>query len=72
MPQWNEATRTSSGAAKVAGGEPYRLILALNGWKLEDGQGVEALGAGLAVVTLRAEETGVVPFAVRFAGPAAS
>lgn len=68
-PAWDAATRTLSGEALVVGGEPFKVILALNGRRLAGAEGgtVEALPGGeLAVLTLKSDTNAGVRWSVRF------
>jgi len=66
-PVWNDAHKTLSGASRLVAGEPYRIMVAMNGFKpvSASAQGakarIETLDAtnGLAVLTLESATNGV-------------
>jgi hypothetical protein len=64
-PVWRDGVL--SGTAQVVAGEPFRIILALNGWQVEAGEGcrVEAAGDGLVAVLIASAAGGVVRWSVR-------
>ncbi|MCC6125187.1 MAG: hypothetical protein IT426_09515 [Pirellulales bacterium] len=76
QPEWNGAKKTLSGVSKVVAGEPYRVILATNGYKplaaVVSGKGakaeVEPLDAarGLAVLTLESPDNAAAEWTVTF------
>ncbi|HWA87971.1 MAG TPA: hypothetical protein VG710_17205, partial [Opitutus sp.] len=73
-PEWSAADGTLRGAAKAVRGDPYEIVLALNGYRLVDASasGAEATlralpgAAGFAVLRLEAAQTGTVDWQVRF------
>lgn len=60
LPQWDEQKRELSGASRVVGGETYRIVLALNGWRPRaQNPGKETEGVR---VTLRQEQPVPPPY----------
>jgi len=71
--QWDDATRTLSAVSSVIAGEPYRVIVAANGYKPNQsatkGLALERLdvaGGDLYELTLQGGETRDVPWEIRF------
>ena len=73
-PSWNISKNELSGISKVVGGEPYRVIIALNGFKPVKAIVREAKASvmvldeknGLAVLEIKKTENGEVEWGVRF------
>jgi hypothetical protein len=75
-PAWDETAKTLSGSSKLVAGEPYRVILATNGYRplsakvaAKNARAKIAsfdAAAGLAVLTLESPENTVVEWAASF------
>lgn len=66
-PEWNPEKRELSGISKVIGGEPYRVVIALNGYKPLSSEGIEISEEnGLAVLTICRPQNEAFLWVIRF------
>jgi len=69
-PVWDSAKHELSGVSKVIGSEPYRVVIALNGYKLHETAGdcnIEELQeSGLAALSIRRLRNETVHWLIRF------
>ena len=73
-PSWNASKKELSGISQVVGGETYRIIIALNGFKPVKASAIRARASvkvmdgmkGIAVLEINRSENGEVAWGVRF------
>lgn len=69
-PRWDASRLTLTGTSRVVGGETYRVVLALNGYRpvsASEGCKLRPLGDGLAVLDIDRPRNTVVRWTARFA-----
>ena len=73
LPEWHAGKKELAGTSKVVGGETYKIVIALNGYRPKSGSAgnaktaIEILDNGLAILSLKSETNQDVRWKIVFA-----